>query len=386
MKIIKYMVLVGLTLTLAISLVAGACAPAAPTGDEGAAEIAALEDDLAAEEAKVKSLEGDIDDLEDDIAALKKPAKVYKWRLQIFNTAAATQYRTVGAFTDMLDQLTDGQIEIDVYAGGEILPSTEILGAIGEGTLDLATTQQAYHTGLIGPVANFTAGAPFLYESFSEWLLLYKKLGMEDLIRETYAPHGAHLISVLRSNSVNLHSSVPIRSRDDFIGMKFRSFGMQSSLLEALGASTVYVPGEEIYTGLATGVFDACTWGSPSNNRDSGLHEVAGYWTAQSHVQMSNDVIINADLWSELPDNLKAALASAVPYWSTEVEMLLFHEDADALVEMQEEGLQVIRIPDEEWAKIRAVAPGVWETDAEGDPTALRALDIVAEFQRVLGR
>ena len=84
MKTTKYLILLGMSLVLAVSLLAGACAPAAPVGDEGAAEIAALEGDLAAEKAKVTSLEGDIGDLEDEIAVLKKPAKVYaEYRLFI---------------------------------------------------------------------------------------------------------------------------------------------------------------------------------------------------------------------------------------------------------------------------------------------------------------
>ncbi|MCK4901225.1 MAG: hypothetical protein KAS38_20750, partial [Anaerolineales bacterium] len=77
-KKIKYLMFVGLALVLAVSLVAGACAPAAQVGDEGAAEIAKLEAEVDDLESDVKAKDAEIDDLEDDIAALKKPAKVYR--------------------------------------------------------------------------------------------------------------------------------------------------------------------------------------------------------------------------------------------------------------------------------------------------------------------
>ena len=39
------------------------------------------------------------------------------------------------------------------------------------------------------------------------------------------------------------------------------------------------IPGEEMYTALATGVIDGITWGAPADSNAFKLYEVAKYYT-----------------------------------------------------------------------------------------------------------
>jgi TRAP-type mannitol/chloroaromatic compound transport system substrate-binding protein len=63
---------------------------------------------------------------------------------------------------------------------------------------------------------------------------------------------------------------------------------------------------------LATGVFDGCAWGGPSQTHALGLHEVAKYYLLPAVADVCyNEMIINKDSWNKLPADLKQIVAIA---------------------------------------------------------------------------
>jgi len=50
-------------------------------------------------------------------------------------------------FIDRLKEASDGQIDVTLYSGGEIVPSTEIVHALDAGTIELAVTAGSYYVG-----------------------------------------------------------------------------------------------------------------------------------------------------------------------------------------------------------------------------------------------
>ena len=56
------------------------------------------------------------------------------------------------------------------------------------------------------------------------------------------------------------HSHKPIRSLDDYKGMKVRTAGAWAEIAQKLGASTVILAGAEVYPALERKVVDAIEW------------------------------------------------------------------------------------------------------------------------------
>ena len=73
------------------------------------------------------------------------------------------------------------------------------------------------------------------------------------------------------------HSHKPIRTLDDFKGLKMRTVGAWAQILPGLGASVVSLPGGEVYQALERKVIDATEWATPGENVISGFHEIAKY-------------------------------------------------------------------------------------------------------------
>ena len=68
-----------------------------------------------------------------------------------------------------------------------------------------------------------------------------------------------------------------INSLDDIKGLKIRMPGLGGEVWSRLGATTVVMPGGEIFTALQTGAIDATDWVGPYNDLAFGLHKAAKY-------------------------------------------------------------------------------------------------------------
>ena len=84
-------------------------------------------------------------------------------------------------------------------------------------------------------------------------------------------PCGSH------SDEIHMHSRKPIRTIEDLKGLKLRTSGAWAEIANNLGASTVILPGGEVYPALERGVVDAIEWATPGINIGLGFHKVAKY-------------------------------------------------------------------------------------------------------------
>jgi len=389
MKTIKYIVLVGLTFALAVSLVAGACAPAAPTGDEGAAEIAALEDDLADEKAKVKSLEGDIDDLEDDIAALKKPAKVYRWEPAVWINAG-TPWDFLVYFSEYVNAASDGRIVSTPSSVGAVAPAEELMEAVSDGTTGAMLPTPSYYAGKfpLAAVYNSSIGLPSwvhqlnCFEVFQDGRAfeLYQqeaeKLYNVEVVGERIGPMNIIMSSTVLIDNIYALEGVKFRCGDEHI----------VAALDAFGSATVWAPGSEIYTMLATGVVDAFTYGSAYDHYGMSFHEVTTHWlrTPSLMASANEQFVVNRDVWNEMPDDLKTmvttALVAANGRSATEGEYLI----ASAWADVEAYGIILVDWPAGDEA-LWIAAQVEWAQQFAGDPAVAEFLQIVNDYGEFMG-
>ena len=387
-KRIKYLMFVGLALTLASSLVAGACAPAAPTGGEGAAEIAALEaevadleGDVSAEKAKAKKLQGEID-------ALKKPAKVYRWEPATW-ISAGMSWDGVVYWSNHLNALSDGRIVATPTAPGAVCPVEEQAEAVGAGTTGAMMPTMSYYAGKFEEAAiyNTSIGVRscedqmYAYEYFENGRV---QEIMFDAIEERY-----NVKAVATSYSpvqAIMSITVPVERIADLDGLKFRCGDDHfAGPFNELGVATVWAPGTEIYTMLATGVVDGFTYGSSADHYAQSFHEVTSYWVDNSIMPSMNEIfLINMDVWNELPEDLQYLCLEA----SDAVNVRRFVEGLvnvdQAWVDVVEYGIVRVHFPDEDmaiWTELQLD----YLTQYEVDPEAGEMVALINAFARMKG-
>jgi TRAP-type mannitol/chloroaromatic compound transport system substrate-binding protein len=396
MKITKYLILIGITLALAISLVAGACGPAAPTDGEGDgakdAEIASLEAEIADLEDDLDSLESakdaEIKDLEDELAALQKPTKVYRWEPATW-ISAGMSYDRIVYWSNHLNELSDGRIVSTPSAPGAVVPVEEQIEAVGDGTTMVMFPTPSYYAGKFPAAAIFNTSIG-VRSSIDQWYAyeIFENGRIEDIyFKAVEDRYNVHVLSSQYSPVQAIMSlTQPVSRITDLNGLKFRCGDDHfAGPLNELGCSTVWAPGTEIYTMLATGVVDGFTYGSAYDHYAQGFHEVTSHWVKNEIMaSMNEQIVINNDLWNELPDDLKYLMRTA----SDAANMRGIPEGYafvdQAWVSVQEYGIEQVVFPDEDiglWTELQLA----YLEQYEGDPEAGEMVQLLEEFAGMKG-
>jgi len=375
----------GLALVLSASLVAGACAPAAPSG--GGADCSDVEADLAASEKEVKSLEGDVSDLEAEVTALKKPAVVHKWKPSTWLSAGVI-WDDLMYFADVITEGSDGRIVVTPTAPGAICPVEEQVDNVAQGLAKCMDMWPGYYPGKI-PLGGVEGGD--MLPGFAEMAQLrdfwenYEDSRITELFREDYAAFGdvywvgAHYWEC--PNMIN--SREPIPNAAALEGLKFRSSEGIARALTIMGASTIWTPGPEIYTTLATGVVDACTFSHAYDTMSMGFMEVTDYlitWPLMCN-HVTNCVVVNGTEWNSLTPDLQALVDSArnAASWRGCNEFLVMNELAIKSA-VDDYGVTLQAWPAEDGSKYVAAMGEVLEEEKERSPRVAEFIDLYFQY------
>jgi len=76
----------------------------------------------------------------------------YNWKFQSFWSAGSTNQQAFERFAENVEAMSGGRIEIEVHAGGSIVPPGEMLDAVKAGILDGMNGTGAYFGAVYGMV------------------------------------------------------------------------------------------------------------------------------------------------------------------------------------------------------------------------------------------
>lgn len=315
-------------------------------------------------------------------------AETFNWRMQSNLNAGEPGYESVRInFVEALEEMSDGRLNIQLHPVGALFPVDEGLEAVGNGIVEIGMMTGGYFSGKLGPIATLESGVPGAERSAIERYAFFYSKGFIDIAREAYGQHNVFYLAPHLSPSWDIVANKPLRSAKDFEGLKIRSFGIEAKWYESMGASPVFLGGGEIYTAMSTGVVDAVRWGSPNALVNLSLHEVADYYIQPSPMPApNNNFLIHKDAWDSLPADLQRMMEEAAKLASFDYMARGAQLDAEAIQTMEEAGVEVVRIPDEEWAKMEQKARELWTGYADEDPLAARAVELMEEYLAELGR
>lgn len=279
-------------------------------------------------------------------------------------------------FAENVDRLTGGEIKIEVYGAGVLVPPLRIHEAVQEGTVDAGHTSGTYlvnmdpansilgsHPGGIGP------------EAMMHWL--YKGGGKElwtEFRRETMGLHP--LIAGIGTTEILAQSTRPIRTCEDFKGLKHRTAGAWATILnEKFGGTGVVVPAGEIFTMLERKGIDSLEWATPGANLVEGFHRIAQYIVVPGvHANSFPwEVVVKAETWDALPDDRKAQLEAAAELTTFQSYLKFGAEDIEAMQAFKSGNNEIIQL-DSECVRQIEEAGREWIT-TEADKKAVEGND-----------
>ena len=261
-----------------------------------------------------------------------------------------------------VNELSNGTLQIDLKAPGELVGALEVFDAVSSGQADMYHSADYYFIGQHPGYAYFTA-VPFggTAQEVTNW---YYHGGGEELHDELGQIF--NLKGLIAGNSGSQSGGWfrnEIRSADDFNGLKFRMPGLGGKVLGELGASVQNIPGGELYQALSSGALDGLEWVGPLADERAGFQEVAKiYYTAGFHEPGSAlAASVNLDVWNELSDHHKAILryaSMAVTHYQL-AETLA--NNGAALARLQAQGVKTLQFPDDVWDAFGAASKKVMD-------------------------
>lgn len=320
------------------------------------------------------------------IAAGPAQAKMYKWRLTTvwpkgLKNIIAPDFR----FCELTKKMSKGELDITLYASGELCKATEVIDMVSSGTVECGVDWPNYWSGrntafdLLG-----SNSVTFCAEDYLLWD--YQGGGIE-LAQELYGKFNCiwfpHYMSQMESG---IRTNKPIRSLDDLKGMKIRLAGLlPGQILKELGGTPVSISVAELYEALRRGTLDGAEYSCPINDKDFHIEEITKYWCTPGWHQTSSQhgILINKKAWDSLPDHLKQIVKSAAMDCHLWAFTNMAYKDALATEYFKEKGIIVTKLSDEELRKIELIKNRLQEEHAAKNPDYAKILKSQVEFLKM---
>ena len=307
------------------------------------------------------------------MACLPAPAQAAaaKWRYQTMWAPSITLWRGDKYFSDLVNILAAGELEITYFPGGTLMTrSDEIFDAVTKGGLNMASDWPSYWEGKNTAFSLITSYPMWLTPG--DYMLWFWQAGGFELSQELYAKYGIvwfpHSVTGPESGQ---RSNKPIRKGDDYKGVKMRQCGrIQAKILQDLGGAAIFMPGAEIYLALSRGTIDAGEFSVPECDWAMGFQEVTKYWVLPGWHQPGpvSGIMVNKASWDKLSDRAKfmfkeAAMATMLWSWT-----YFEYSSGEYTRRFKEKGIQLTHLDQPTLDKIQDLAYRYLLADAEANP------------------
>ncbi len=325
------------------------------------------------------------EDASNTSAPTSENSKSYNWKM-VTTWPPAFPVLQEGAerFAKNIQTMSNGRLNIKVYAGGELIPALQTFDAVSQGTVEMGHGSAYYWAGKV-PEAQFFSTVPFGMTARGMNAWLYSGGGLE-LWREVYKPF--HVVPFpLGNTGVQMGGwfNKEINSLADIKGLKMRIPGLGGKVFAKAGGNPVLLAGGEVYTALERNTIDATEWIGPYHDQRLGLYRAAQHYYYPGWHEPGSvlELTINQRAWDSLPADLQAIVSSAA--MAENVQMLSEMEDKNlsALQELKERPeVQIHRFPDDVLATLQTLTNETLAEEAANDPKFKRVYDAYEAFRK----
>ena len=244
-----------------------------------------------------------------------------------------------GDFAKKVNDMTGGDLKIEVLPAGAVVPAFGLLDAVSKGTLDGGHGVLVYHYGKQNALALWGSGPAFGMDA-NQLLSWHKYGGGKELLLKLYTSIGANVVSFpygpMTTQPLGWFKK-PITKVDDFKGMKFRTVGISIDVFTGMGAAVNALPGGEIVPAIDRGLLDGAEFNNASSDRILGFPDVSKVCMLQSFHQNAEqfEIMFNKTKFDALPPKMQATIANAVDAASADLSWKAIDRYSKDYIELQ---------------------------------------------------
>jgi TRAP-type mannitol/chloroaromatic compound transport system substrate-binding protein len=314
--------------------------------------------------------------------------KTYKWKMvTTWPPKLPVLQEGADRIAKRIKEMSGGRLQIQVFAGGELVPPLETFQAVSDGTVECGTGAAYYWAGK-EPACQWFAAVPFGMNAQGMAAWFYSGDGLK-LWEETYAPF--NIIPRPGGNTgVQMGGwfNKKIETIDDYKGLKMRIPGLGGKVVAKAGGTVILTPGGEIFTSLERGVIDATEWVGPYHDLRMGFYQAAKYYYYPGWHEPGTalEFIFNKKAYESLPKDLQHIVDAACAendIWA----LAEFDANNGAALEtlINKHNVKVFKFPDKVLDALRPLAREVVEEQAAKTAMAKKVNESFKKFQKVVG-
>ncbi|PTV94770.1 secreted protein [Rhodobacter aestuarii] len=315
--------------------------------------------------------------------ALAQSLPKITWRMtSSFPKSLDTIYGGAEVLSKMVSEASDGNFQIQVFAGGEIVPGLQAADATAAGTVEACHTVGYYYWGK-DPTWALGATVPFALSARGMNAWQYHGGGI-DMYNEFLATQG--LIGFPGGNTgVQMGGwfRKEINTVQDLQGLKMRIGGFAGKVMEKLGLVPQQVAGGDIYPSLEKGTIDAAEWVGPYDDEKLGFYKVApyyyypGWWEGGPTVHF----MFNKEAFEGLPAAYQSLLRTACQAEDADMLQKYDYKNPKALKSLVANGAQLRPFSQEILQACFDAAQEVYAEMTASNPGFKKIYDSMTEFR-----
>jgi len=283
----------------------------------------------------------------------------------MINTYAATTLKMQGAwgakdifnemaqeYVDRVNKMAEGKLKIDYLVAGSVVKSFQVQDAVHKGVLDAGHQVCAYWYGKHKAASLFGTGPVFGADAVQTLAWIHKGGGKElyaDLIQNILKLNLVGFFAMPMPTQPLGWFKKPIKSADQLVGLKYRTVGLATDVMQAMGVKVTQLPGGEIVPALERGVIEAFEYNNPTSDSRFGAQDVSKVYMMGSYHQAAEffEIIFNKTKFDALPKELQAILEYSAEAASTSnyaTAMDNYSKDLQKIT--TKDGVKVYRTPE----------------------------------------
>lgn len=268
-------------------------------------------------------------------------------------------------FADTVKEMTDGRIQVEIYAGGQLGDERTEIQAVQMGALDMFRAN-TITMGDFGADEMNIFGLPYLFEGREHlWKVLKSDIGRDILDSLQKERTDMVALAFVDEGARNFFAKEPINKPEDLKGMKLR-VSETSILLDTVscfGASPTPISMSELYTSLQTGVVDGAD--QPlSGYISNSFSEITPNIILDYHTYSPGVIIFSEYRWNKLSPEDQEILRKAAEMTEDYNRDVVESNEEMQIAELRKAGVNVVEVPD--FAPWQAVVQPVYEVYAKG--------------------
>ena len=285
-------------------------------------------------------------------------------------TGLDTIYGGPQNFAKYLNEITAGDIEVEVHPAGAQVGGLEVYDSVSSGAFAMGHTASYYYVGKNSAQAFFTT-IPFGLNVGQQDAWMYSGGGQElwnelnepdDLIAFQAGNTGAQMGGWFRKE---------INAVEDLQGLKMRIPGLGGKVMGRAGVNVQVLPGGEIYLALERNTIDATEWVGPYDDEKLGFHKAADYYYAPGWHEPSAalGVYVNLSVYNELSSDIQNAIQAAAARANQQMIADYDAKNSEAFKRLAEAGVEMRTFPNEVLVALEGFMDEIHEEEIESNST-----------------